>query len=191
MEPFDSYKLYQALKLHFNSDTYDAVKYNFKTNVKPQAYLKRNDKYQFAKAARDYPKRDDLVLYYVANFICGEEWVGSMSEEHLTYWKKYTESMRYRFSQDLDKLKELGGKWFDKALTVEEGLPPIIEMYMTGDIHLLTVVIIDKLTGFMKIANKKLASNFVWPDKYRLITKTGPFLQIDKKVYKGLIVDSA
>jgi len=188
VDPFDSFKLYQSLKLHFTTDSYDAVKYHFKSNVKPATYLKRNDKYHFAKAARDYPKKDDLILYYVTNFICGEEWIGSMDEENLTYWKNYTESMKYRFSTDIDKLKALGGKWFDKALQTEGSLPPIIDMYISGDIHLLTVVIIDQLTGFTKVADKKLKTNFLWQDKYRLISKTSPFLTIDKRVYKKLIV---
>ena len=40
-DPFESYKLYNALKLHFETDNYDAVKYNFKTSVKPQSFFKR------------------------------------------------------------------------------------------------------------------------------------------------------
>ena len=31
MDPFEVYKLYNALKLHFENDSYDAIKYNFKT----------------------------------------------------------------------------------------------------------------------------------------------------------------
>ena len=33
-DPYESYKLYNALKLHFESDSYDAVKYNYKTSQK-------------------------------------------------------------------------------------------------------------------------------------------------------------
>ena len=40
IEPFDSYKLYNALKLHFESDTYDAVKYNFHTTVNHNSLFK-------------------------------------------------------------------------------------------------------------------------------------------------------
>ena len=34
IDPFDSYKLYNALKLHFETDGYDAIKYNYKSNDK-------------------------------------------------------------------------------------------------------------------------------------------------------------
>ena len=44
MDPFESYKLYNALKLHFETD-YDAVKYHYKTRVNAQSFFKRRDKY--------------------------------------------------------------------------------------------------------------------------------------------------
>ena len=40
IDPFDSYKMYNALKLHFETDGYDAIKYNYKSNVSPQAFLR-------------------------------------------------------------------------------------------------------------------------------------------------------
>ena len=42
-DPYESYKLYNALKLHFESDSYDAVKYNYKTSLKPTSFFKRKD----------------------------------------------------------------------------------------------------------------------------------------------------
>jgi hypothetical protein len=55
MDPFESYKLYNALKLHFESG-YDAVKYNFKSNVTPKSFFNRKDKYFFAKLAKKHNK---------------------------------------------------------------------------------------------------------------------------------------
>ena len=54
MDPFEVYKLYNALKLHFEQDSYDAIKYNFKSNVTPQSFFKRKDKFFFAKLAKTY-----------------------------------------------------------------------------------------------------------------------------------------
>ena len=53
-DPFESYKLYNALKLHFETDGYDAIKYHFKTSVKPTSFFKRKDKFFFAKLAKTY-----------------------------------------------------------------------------------------------------------------------------------------
>ena len=43
MEPFDAYSYYLAIKLHFESDSYDAPKYNFKTSAKPASFWKRKE----------------------------------------------------------------------------------------------------------------------------------------------------
>ena len=79
MDPFESYKLYNALKLHFETDSYDAVKYNYKSNITHNSFFKRKDKYFFAKLARNYEK--DLLNYYVANFKNGVSYVGDMINE--------------------------------------------------------------------------------------------------------------
>ena len=48
MEAYEAYKIYHALKLHFNSD-YDYNKYHGKAKVTVDSYLKRKDKPFFAK----------------------------------------------------------------------------------------------------------------------------------------------
>ena len=63
-DPFESYKLYNALKLHFESK-YDAVKYNYKTSVTPNSFFKRKDKYFFAKLAKTHGKH--LKEFYNKN----------------------------------------------------------------------------------------------------------------------------
>ena len=78
MDPFDSYKIYNALKLHFENDTYDAVKYNYKTTVNHNSFFKRKDKYFFAKLAKAYPK--DLKEFYVSQFINDTKYVRDMTD---------------------------------------------------------------------------------------------------------------
>ena len=64
-EGFDAYCLYLAINNHFNTESYDFFKYNGKVPVKLPAFLKRNDKYHFAKLAREH--RDELRDFLVAN----------------------------------------------------------------------------------------------------------------------------
>jgi len=45
MEPFDAYKKFQALKLHFTSDSYDYFKYNGSVKVNKISFETKNDKY--------------------------------------------------------------------------------------------------------------------------------------------------
>ena len=71
MDPFDSYKLYNALKLHFESD-YDAIKYNYTTRVNASSFFKRRDKYFFAKLAKTYPK-DPEPLIQLGDYLRSQE----------------------------------------------------------------------------------------------------------------------
>ena len=113
MDPFDSYKLYNALKLHFETDGYDAIKYNYKSNVSPQSFFKRRDKYFFAKLAKNYEK--DLLTYFVSNFKNGVGYVGDMinedGEKNYLDHKRIQESIHRVFSIDINKLNEQGERF--------------------------------------------------------------------------------
>ena len=180
-DPFESYKLYNALKLHFETD-YDAVKYNFKSNVSAKSFFKRKDKYFFAKLAKTYEK--DLKEFYIANFKNDVKYVGDMlnegGERYYRDHKKIMESLSYKFENDINKLSDMDVP-FDSLLEAEENNHPlIIRLWMQGDILLETVVILDAITGFVERENKKITDTIIWPDIYRKIMKYKPFVKFNK-----------
>ena len=70
MEAYEAYKIYHALKLHFNSD-YDYTKYNGKAKVTVASYLKRKDWVgNFSEQNYDeYRKRNQSLKYNYKNEI--------------------------------------------------------------------------------------------------------------------------
>lgn len=181
-DPFESYKLYNALKLHFESDSYDALKYNYKTSIKPTSFFKRKDKYFFAKLAKTYEK--DLKEFYIANFKNDVKYVGDMlnegGERYYRDHKRIMESLSYKFENDINKLSDMNVS-FDSLLEAEENNHPlIIRLWMQGDILLETVVILDAITGFVERENKKITDTIIWPDIYRKIMKYKPFVKFNK-----------
>jgi len=181
-DPFESYKLYNALKLHFESDSYDALKYNFKTSVKATSFFKRKDKFFFAKLAKTYEK--DLKEFYVANFKNDVKYVGDMlnegGERYYRDHKKVMESLSYQFENDINKLHEMDVE-FDSLLEAEENNHPlIVRLWMQDEILLETVVILDALTGFVERENKKISDTIIWPDIYRKIMKYKPFVKFNR-----------
>lgn len=179
-DPFESYKLYNALKLHFETDSYDAIKYNFKTSVKPQSFFKRKDKYFFAKIANTY---DNLLEFYVANFKNDVKYVGDMlnegGERYYRDHKKVLESLSYTFENDINKLAE--DNQFDSLLEANDNEHPlIIQLWMQDEIQLETVVIVDSITGFMDRESKKISETIIWPDIYRKVTKYKPFVKFNQ-----------
>jgi len=180
-DPFESYKLYNALKLHFETDSYDAIKYNFKTSVKPQSFFKRKDKYFFAKIANTY---DNLLEFYVANFKNDVKYVGDMlnegGERYYRDHKKVLESLSYTFENDINKLAE--DNQFDSLLEANDNEHPlIIQLWMQDEIQLETVVIVDSITGFMDRESKKISETIIWPDIYRKVTKYKPFVKFNQE----------
>ena len=43
MEPFDVYKIYLSLKLHFTTDSYDITKHKYAAKGRKETFLKRKD----------------------------------------------------------------------------------------------------------------------------------------------------
>jgi hypothetical protein len=188
MEPFDAYRFYQSLKLHFESDTYDAIKYNYKTSAKPQSFWKRKDKYFFAKVGRKFDDVSELIQYYAAHFVADNNWIGEMveNEDVYTEWLKRNQSMGYMLEQDLNKVAEDGN--FNQILDSSEGHPLIITSYIRGDINIETVCVIDQLTGFMADADQKITETIVWPEVSRKIRKYRPFINYDLEKAKEIVL---
>ena len=67
-----------GIKLHFNSASYDFIKYNGKVKADLPSFMKRKDKYHFAKLARTY--KSELLDFYVANLSLKDAWVGDLLE---------------------------------------------------------------------------------------------------------------
>ena len=186
MDPFDVYKLYNALKLHFEQDSYDAIKYNYKTTVNPNSFFKRKDKYFFAKLGKN---QKDLQNFFVFNFIEDMKYVGDMmdieGQQNYTKHKKIHESIHREFEKDINTITEQ----FDNLLVVHTiNTPPkIIEMWMEEEVSLETVVILNSLTDFIRVEGKKITETLFWPDVSRKIIKYGPFVNFSKEKCLNII----
>ena len=193
IEPYDVYKYYMSLKLHFESDTYDALKYNYKTSAKPQAFFKRRDKYHFAKLGRKYESVNELVNFFIAQFTHSSDnkWIGNMlnDEEAYNQWQRKMQSLSYMFEEDINKLAE-EVESFDEMLQIREGdnYPLVVERYMQDQVSLETVVILDRMTEFMKRADRTITETIVWPDVSKRIRKYGLLLRFNEDKIRKIVL---
>lgn len=191
-DPFESYKLYNALKLHFEG-SYDAIKYNYKTNVTPKSFLNRKDKYFFAKLAKKY--NGSLKEFYVSQFINEQKYVGDMmdseAESYYATYKKIKESIHRMFSIDINKIIDLNiGVKFDSLFESIDGQQPtIVQMWMQEDITLETVVILNSILGFIQREDSKISDTIIWPDNKRKIEKYTPFVSFDINKCKTVLME--
>ena len=186
MEPFEAYRYYQSLKLHFEQETYNAPKYNYKTSAKPQTFWKRKDKYFFAKIGRMFDTPPELINYYAAHFVADNNWVGDMLSDEQVYrdWQKRTESMGYNLQQDLEKVNV---ESFDQLFDIGNQYPKVVEAYLSNDKNIESVVILNKLTNFMSRADKKVSDPILWPDVSRKIRKYSLLMNVNTDKMKKII----
>ena len=187
---FAAYALWNALKLHFTSDSYDYFKYNGKTNVSKQTFANRKDKYQFYKLSRKYDL-EQLKYFYVANFLAGNgEWVGDLlqdGEGNYTKWQKTTQSLTYTFENDIIKLLDMVDNP-NELLVVKQNQFPKLMMYATqGDICLETLIILDNIMNFFPMWEKEIYDDIVWPNFKMKCVKYRPFLHYEKEKFKEIL----
>lgn len=192
MDEFSVYKMYLALKLHFTTDAYDVIKQRGKVRASRQAFAKRTDLFSIKKISKNYTD-EEVANFLVANFVSGDRWGGMFDTDagqRYTLWKKKIESLSYNFTQDLDNLiQECEDSGIDSStiFTVSKGQHPyIIKAFLRKTISIETLVILDKLTGFIEIFDKEISDTIVWPDISRLIKKYKPFLVIDVEKYDAI-----
>tara|TARA_B100000902_G_scaffold366643_1_gene388567 strand:- start:1304 stop:1888 length:585 start_codon:yes stop_codon:yes gene_type:complete len=188
-DPFESYKLYNALKLHFETN-YDAVKYNFKSNVTPQSFFKRKDKYFFAKLAKKY--NGELKEFYISQFINTEKYVGDMmdseAEQNYMKYKKIKESIHRVFSVDINRIGEENVPFDNMFKAVDGQHPLIVKLWMQEEISLETVIILNSIFGFIDRESKNISDTIIWPDTRRLIEKYTPFVSFNTNKCKTMLV---
>lgn len=192
-EGIDAYKTYLAIRNHFKTD-YDFFKYNGKMKLSQDSFLKRRDKFFFAKLERKYKKKE-LVYFFVANFINDENmWSGSLvgaeSERIYLEWLKYAESLKYNFRLDCEKLQnelEMKDQKFDDLFTINNNSHPILlSKLLGGHMSIETFSIMDIVLNFTARWNKVI-DDFSYDNVKLKVAKYKPFLPVDKDVYKEIM----
>ena len=187
-DPFESYKLYNALKLHFESN-YDAVKYNFKSNVTPSSFFKRKDKYFFAKLAKKY--NGELKDFYVSQFVNTETYIGDMmdseAEQNYKDHKRIQESIHRVFSIDINRLTEENVPFDYLFKASDNAYPLVVKLWLQEEISLETVVILNAIFKFIDRESKNISDTIIWPDTRRLIEKYEPFVSFNRNKCLNLL----
>jgi hypothetical protein len=190
MRGYDLYCLYQAIKLHFGSENYNFFQYDGKTRVSIEAFEKRRDKFLFHRLARKY-RDDEMVSFLVANFVHSDgNWTKSLLEEEaettFREWKRITESMSKFYLDDLAKICP-EPKEFNKLFEVKDGqFPTLLVSFMQKEVTLETMVILNNIFDFIRIWDKKIEDDIIYPKISRKVRKYGSFLNVDVSKYKLL-----
>ena len=191
-EGFDAYKLYLAVKNHFTTN-YDFFKYNGKVNAKEDSFLKRRDKFFFAKLQRKY-NNDQLRDLFVSNFADGEDfWIGNVltqkAESVYTEWKARQMKLSYILEQDLKFLLDYYNERnldFNSLFVMENGHPILLQCVLRNDIYVETMIIIDRVLNYSRRWNKVL-DDPVWTEFKKRMDKYSPFVLFEAEKGKKIL----
>tara|TARA_A100001015_G_C14999804_1_gene717982 strand:- start:1582 stop:2175 length:594 start_codon:yes stop_codon:yes gene_type:complete len=183
-EGYDAYLLYLGIKLHFHTKSYDFIKYNGKVDATLNAYMKRKDKFHFAKLSRKY--KDELKNFYIANLCQKDLWVGDLLENEahkcFTEWKKRHQKLSYLFETEVTEL--LKKKGIREVLDVVNGQHPyLLKQYMGKRISPETMCIILDITQVADRWNIEITDTLIYPEVMNKVEKYKSFLSYDIKRY--------
>lgn len=191
MTGFEAFSTYQALKLHFTSDSYDFFKYNGKTNVSVSTFENRKDKYHFYKLSRKFNSKDELIPFIASNFVENDKvWVGDLltseAEENYRKHQKIIQSISYIFENECRNLMDDVGNPNDLLVTDGE-YPVLLKKALRQEVHIETVCLLNQILGFFPMWNKKISDTIRWPDYRRKCLKYAAFLPKDDVKYKLIL----
>ncbi len=189
---YEAFGMYQAIKLHFTTDSYDFFKYGGKSKISVEAFEKRKDKYQFYKLSRRLQSKEDLIEFIVSNFVENDDiWVGDLledeSEKNYRKRQKVIQSLTYAFQSDCDKIfSEVDNP--NIVLQSEDGdYPKLLTMALRKDIEIETLCILNKTLNFLPMWTKKINDTIRWPTYRRKILKYSPFIRYNSDKMKSIL----
>ena len=185
---YGAYKLFLALRTHFNNEKYDFIKFGGQVSATKDAFNARKDRQIFEKLSKRYDL-EELRDLYIANFIEGEHYairfLDQEASDKFFEYRSRKQSMCYVFGNELDKVFSRG---IARSTKCEKGMYPyILELYMGHEICLETMVILDDLVPFIDRFDKHLGGDTVWSVIKMSILKMRPFVKYDKEKAKSVL----
>jgi len=189
---YEAFVLYQSIKLHFTTDSYDYHKYGGKSKISVDAFENRKDKYFFYKLSRKLTNKDDLVNYLVANFVFDDKcWVGTLLEQSaLDKYRdrqKVLQSLSYSFENDCEKIFCDVSDPNNVIKSVDGEYPILLRMALRNEIQIETLCILSRILKFMPLWNRDIVDTIRWPDYRRKLVKYSPFVMFDETKYRKIL----
>ena len=192
MTGYETFCLFQSLKLHFTQESYDFFKYNGKTNVSIEAFANRKDKWHFYKLSRRLSNRDDMINFIVANLIEKDNlWVGDLltdaSDCHYRKRQKVLQSLTYTFENDCRELFDGISNPNDVLKVVDGDYPVLLTGVKRGEIQIETACILNQILNFLPAWQSKITDTISWPILRTKMIKYIPFLPQDMTKFKMIL----
>jgi len=187
MLPYETFKLYRALKFHFYSDyDYFAAKGRIK-NASPKAYEASPERYWAERLTKKWESKTPNFL--LANLSEDKLHITALvndesCDRRYRQWASRRNARAYHLK---NVMKHLGDQE-DECICDNSTLPKLYHRYIQGDIDKDSMAIIMRLTNCMEDWNEQMKDNPYWNNRKDKLVKYLPFIPV-KSNFVTILVD--
>ena len=181
MNPYEVYRLNNALRLHFTQDKYDFFKNGtYNRSCAPEYFERMSDaeKHIFNEVSQMREPKTYLIGNYIFN---KTKHIRSFNSDHYLKYRECNTNGKYILEQDLKHFRTPFGNNFKVE---DEEFPYIINIHMREKITLFTLCVMEKLTDW----SSKTPVNILTQNTLRDVRKSLKFFKINEKSYKEIII---
>ena len=190
-EAYDAYKMYLGLRLHFNHESYDYIRYNGAVNCSKDSFMQRSDRYFFHKMGKKY--NGELEPFLVSNFsevpAANPKWLtGDEALQNYNNWKKNQQSITRIFDQDIKKCLDIYDSFGIMFITESRSKhPPIVKLIQQKKINIGSAVILDHFLGWISYVERVVDDEWIWPRLRNMLRKCQPFIKFNEDKCKVIL----
>lgn len=185
MNPFHTYKIYLAVRNHFNLENYDYFKYQGKSKAKLESFLKRRDRWIFEKLSKG-AREEEVTTFFSSNFSRNQRWsVFQYNDEesmrNYSYHRRWEQSFRYMFANEVQTLFTSVAHPKELFKCSKTSYPKIMNAGRAGVVSIETISVLNFFIDFAARYDTMYGrDDAVW-SMFRLpIIKLHPFLHYNK-----------
>ena len=186
MSAYEAFRIYNGLKLHFTTESYNYFKYHGKTKVK---VIPQNQFFVYERLGKRYEQ--NLEEFFLANFLEDPKiWINDLLSEESDHiyklYQKKMESLAYSFKNDIVNLFEETENLNDLFL-VKTDFPILLKKTMQNKINLETLLIMDSILNFFSVWNNNIKEDIIWKNFQLKCIKYFPFIKFDRNKMKEIL----
>ncbi len=185
MNAYKAYKYYIALKNHFTTWHYDAIKYKLKSNATQESFVRRNDCMRFEAISNKYG--ESVGHYYVANFVAQ---FPEFLYDPLKSDRIYSDWLRRKTHKNRlvrQEILDLPYTDFNSIIRTQGQTPILLKEYLAKNISAETLVILDSHFRFLDNWNSTIVRDTVWDSVGLVLCKYRTFVSFDKDTLTQII----
>lgn len=197
MTPFECWKLYRLLIMHFFTK-YDYFVYNKKNDkITRASFETQSEKPYFIKLSEKFRNVAELEEFFLYNIIVKRRFIGDfLMDDGYYHWKAFNNAKEYHFRQDMVIIREYlyqNNMTYEDMFLIKENngsqYPALLSLVVQNMIRFQTFCIIEKILHFFENFDRIIVEKYVWKEKKKIFEKYLGFLDINTALFENIIHD--